>query len=192
MNRTDVINEMIKRTGATRYLEVGIRRAACNYGLIQCEEKTGIDSRYCDDSPGLLRQDSDTFFNVTANKFDVIFIDGDHHYSQCRRDVLNALKHLRKGGAIIMHDCLPATEEEMAPDQNGGRPWCGQCWQVYCEMKQRRDLKCFIVDCDYGVGVIRRGKPKDPLAATPRSPIDAKARREMGAITPRQFLEVTA
>ena len=44
--------------------------------------------------------------NFSKNKtfFDVIFIDGLHHYKQCQKDCINALKFLKANGIILLHD----------------------------------------------------------------------------------------
>ena len=50
---------------------------------------------------------SDEFFNQNNEKFDVIFIDGLHHYDQCQADAINSLKCLNKNGFIFFHDFIP-------------------------------------------------------------------------------------
>ena len=42
-------------------------------------------------------------------KFDIIFIDGLHHYEQVIVDINNALSVLNDNGHILVHDCLPRT-----------------------------------------------------------------------------------
>ena len=36
--------------------------------------------------------------------FDLIFLDGCHHYEYVKNDTLNALQHLKKGGVLVWHD----------------------------------------------------------------------------------------
>ena len=46
---------------------------------------------------------SDEFFEkYPEEKFDVIFIDGLHHYDQCQKDTINALKKLNESGIILL------------------------------------------------------------------------------------------
>ena len=182
-SRTDIINQEIRRNKAERYLEVGVRHAADNYDRVICKEKTGIDSRDQDKSPGLLRQDSDTFFMVTVNKFDVIFIDGDHRYDQCQRDLKNALKHLRRGGVIILHDCLPTCAAEALPEKpNTGKAWCGEVWRVFLGVMQRKDLCATLVPSDHGVGIVKRGRKQGAVCVG----AEAKAWTSTTAATLRQ------
>jgi predicted O-methyltransferase YrrM len=39
-----------------------------------------------------------------TEEIDLLFLDGDHSYEQCRRDVIAWLPHLKPGGYIIFHD----------------------------------------------------------------------------------------
>jgi len=53
----------------------------------------------------------DLLFNVVpyaeADKFDVVFIDGDHSYHQVMRDIKNYSQLLKQGGLLIIHDYFP-------------------------------------------------------------------------------------
>jgi hypothetical protein len=50
---------------------------------------------------------STTFdFSALHQKFDVIFIDGDHHYEAVKSDTINAFKLLKdESSVIVWHDC---------------------------------------------------------------------------------------
>jgi hypothetical protein len=120
---------------------------------------------------------SDDFFARAASSrvFDVVFIDGLHTYEQSLKDVVNSIDHLAEGGVILMHDCYPpnagaarsagswqeAVERELpGPDS----PWCGDVWKTVCNLRsQRPDLTVFVLDCDFGIGVVSRGEPADAL-----------------------------
>jgi len=58
---------------------------------------------------------SNKFFETCDKTYDLIFIDGDHGYTQSKSDLQNSIKHLRKGGIILMHDIndfVKRTEEK--------------------------------------------------------------------------------
>jgi len=38
-------------------------------------------------------------------KFDIIFVDGDHTYPQVAGDIMFAYNHIKSGGFLFMHDC---------------------------------------------------------------------------------------
>lgn len=185
MNRTDVINKIAEKEKIQSYLEIGVRNPIDNFDMINVENKVGIDSKAKRND--IIQIDSDTYFAEFDDKFDLIFIDGDHSYEQCKRDCMHALKHLNKGGYIVMHDCIPINEKERAETKNGGKPWCGQCWLVYAELKKRKDLKCFIVDVDHGVGIIKRGRPNKVLIDIPNKPWEIESKKALEVVSPIIF-----
>ena len=50
------------------------------------------------------RQTSDDWFKTFKGKLDWIYIDGDHSYEGCLRDLENAFKVVKKGGLILGDD----------------------------------------------------------------------------------------
>ncbi len=126
---------------------------------------------------------SDDFFAKAESieKFDVVFIDGLHTYEQSLQDVLNSLDKLNDNGVIVMHDCKPphvaaacpapslAAAEELQKYEKTKTPgwtgeWCGDVWKTICHLRsQRQDLRVFVLDCDYGLGIVTKGKPDNGL-----------------------------
>ena len=47
---------------------------------------------------------TDDFFEKATSMYDCIFIDADHEYEGVKRDYLNSLKFINKGGTLIFHD----------------------------------------------------------------------------------------
>ncbi len=134
---------------------------------------------------------SDDFFeqksDILANqKIDVAFVDGLHTYDQSLRDVENCLKHLGENGIIVIHDCNPASAQiagkraDLPPDYDReiiyqGRKaiahfravWSGDVWKTIVWLRcHRDDLNVFVLDCDYGVGIISKGKSENMLEFT--------------------------
>jgi tetratricopeptide (TPR) repeat protein len=120
---------------------------------------------------------SDMFFEqkaaalFSAEKIDVAFVDGLHTYEQTYQDVLNVLSHLSTNGVILMHDCNPPTESSAYPAASweaaakmnlpgwDGR-WCGDVWKAVIQLRATRDdLNIFVLDCDFGIGVVTKRKP---------------------------------
>ena len=103
---------------------------------------------------------SDLFFKQNGKTYDVIFIDGLHTEEQVLKDVTNALKFLNKNGTIVLHDCVPENEfmQRNIPKDDGQGPWTGTVWRAFVYLRMTRsDLAMAVVDCDFGVGLIRRG-----------------------------------
>jgi hypothetical protein len=170
MNRTDIINSLIKKYNYKSYLEIGLDNPNHNYNLIDCELKECVDPYFEDDHKNgydnkldkkfmeetlkilTYRMTSDEFFNQNKKKYDIIFIDGLHTKEQVSRDIINSLKCLNLNGKIVVHDCLPGNETmQIVPRKQAG--WCGDVWKAIPELK-KQNIKYKVVDCDYGVGII--------------------------------------
>ena len=154
MRRTDIIQSLIDKIGAKKYLEVGVS-AGENFREIKCDTKVGVDPE--PNTPATIHVTSDDFFKTNKEKFDVIFIDGLHHADQVYRDIANALLCLNDDGYIVCHDMNPELEQHQVIPFNGGI-WNGDCWKAYVQLRQERDdLAMYVVDTDYGCGVIKKG-----------------------------------
>lgn len=160
--RWDVINHLISKNGYNRYLEIGVQDANSNYNKIQAGYKQAVDpmQRNLEHFVGT----SDAYFAQLSaeDMFDIIFIDGLHHSDQVVRDIDNSLAHLIEGGAIVVHDCLPQTQQQQLRFDNGGA-WTGDVWKAIVEFKTKRsDLKIRVIDHDWGCGIINRSS-NEPL-----------------------------
>jgi hypothetical protein len=129
---------------------------------------------------------SDAFFADEATfleqrGIDVALIDGLHTYGQALHDVENTLRYLRDDGVIVVHDCNPARASIACPagsyedfrTQTRWRnligsvfylPWSGDAWKAIVHLRStRQDLRVAVLDCDRGVGVVRKGSPESRL-----------------------------
>jgi hypothetical protein len=102
---------------------------------------------------------SDQFFSENPDKkFDVVFIDGLHHYDQCQRDIINSLKCLKDNGVILIHDMIPTNSlVEYIPRRAINSHWTGDVWKCAVEIQNSQNLDFVIANCDCGVGIL---KPK--------------------------------
>jgi hypothetical protein len=77
---------------------------------------------------------------------------------------------------VVIHDCNPPHRAAAHPSQlsqkqaaelkiPGWTPeWCGDVWKAICYLRsQRNDLRVFVLDFDYGLGIVTRGKPDNRL-----------------------------
>jgi hypothetical protein len=81
-------------------------------------------------------------------KYDVLFIDGEHTYNAVRSDTLNYLPIIRPGGYVIFHDTAAATEQ-------AGR-WPAEIPFVLPELTLRASFSCkdeFTEHCPNGFGI---------------------------------------
>ncbi len=195
MLRTDVIQKIINQKKASRYLEIGVNNGD-NFFPIEIDRKIAVDPSFSFSTELKMKWDLKNSCNLTAEyitatsddffagaepiePFDVVFIDGLHTYEQSLRDVLNSLDNLNQNGVIVMHDCkpphvaaaCPAKSLQAAIDMNvpgWDGIWCGDVWKTICYLRiHRQDLRVFVLDCDFGLGIVMKGVPDGqfPLSA---------------------------
>jgi len=174
MNRTDIINIYAKKIDAQSYLEVGVRMANNNFNHIIVPRKVGVDSGIEGVFEGTHKMTSDEYFSQNNDTFDLIFIDGLHEREQVSRDIENSLNVLNKNGVIICHDMNPKMKEHQLLNTDPIRQkyvkeqkelgsqdyglWTGDCWKSFVHLRSTRsDLEMFVIDTDFGVGVIKKG-----------------------------------
>lgn len=152
--RWDIINKLIAALGYKSYLEIGVDNRALNFNKIKCQHKTCVDPNPAAKADYVMG--SDEFFELNDKTFDIIFIDGLHHYQQVIRDIFNSLDVLNKGGSIVVHDCNPTTEAMQKVPRIQGE-WTGDVWRAWCYFREFTGINQRVYDVDYGVGVIRFG-----------------------------------
>ena len=91
------------------------------------------------------------------------------------RDVENTLRYLRDDGVIILHDCNPVFEHIGRPAENYDDfrahvrwwewLWSGDVWKAIVHLRSTHDdLRVAVLDCDFGVGIVRKGVPDSRLS----------------------------
>lgn len=157
MNHTDILNHLIKKYNYESYLEIGVQ-AGHNFKAVKASRKIGVDPD--PHSVALYKITSDKFFMNNTRKYDLIFVDGLHHAGQVYLDILNALKCLETGGTILVHDLKPSSED-MQRVPRITREWTGDGWKAWCSLRSQKiaeKLTMYVIDSDYGCGVIQAGK----------------------------------
>jgi len=166
-DRIDVINHLIKKYNYKFYLEIGVKNGEC-IRKVACPTKHGVDPvKLC--SEVNFNMTSDIFFEkfCRENLYDIIFIDGHHDSEYVCRDLNNSLKMIKNNGTIVLHDCKPHTEKAACKSVNGNPPqglweWNGDSYKVMhsCVENYNKNLKCYTVEVDHGVGVVQKIKNK--------------------------------
>lgn len=159
VSRTQIINSIIKKNHIETYLEIGVAENVNFRGVRSVLVKHSVDPN----GKAKYNITSDEFFEQLGDKvkYQLIFIDGDHHEDQVDRDIQNSLDHLSRDGFIVLHDCNPPTEgHQSVPQQQ--QTWNGTVWKSIVKLRfNRKDLFVFVIDEDFGVGIIRFNKAKD-------------------------------
>ena len=148
--RWDLIQFIINKYNYSNYLEIGCDKDQ-SFSRIKIKNKVGVDPI----SGGTIRDTSDNFFKTNKDKFDIIFIDGLHHYEQVIHDINNALDILNDNGHILVHDCLPRTIAHQAIPRYRGS-WNGDVWKSIVELRTKKSLEVFTCEIDVGVGIIQK------------------------------------
>lgn len=152
-NRAALVNYLISKVSRSdaRYLEIGCDQDRL-FETVPTMQKIGVDPS----RGGNRRMTSDEFFSSNGDQFDVVFIDGLHHYDQVHRDVSNALKVIPLGGWVLLHDMLPRSWRENHVPRIGMRNWTGDVWKVAFELVETPGVRFRIVLIDNGVGIVQK------------------------------------
>ena len=156
-DRVEIIQNIINIKNYKSYLEIGTFKDEL-FGQIKCEKKIGVDP----ESGGNVRKTSDEFFLENKQKFDLIFIDGLHHYDQVKKDIINSFNFLNDGGIILMHDCMPKDYYYQAIPRCQYE-WNGDTWKAFLEFRAKEFLDGYCCYADQGVGVFLKRKNKNQL-----------------------------
>lgn len=187
-SRIDLLNWAIKTFGYKRYLEIGVGDYDC-FLRVSCSYKVSVDPAR--DSV-TCKMTSDEYFSTHDERFDLVFIDGLHCHWQVLRDVANALAVLSDDGMIVLHDCLPTTEEMQRPYNHGfGVPWTGDVWKAVTHVRaSMTDVDVWVLDVDYGCGVIRRRPAGVPPRGLLRLPEGVALTYSLYAVSRSELLHV--
>lgn len=152
LTRHDIINAFITDRGYHSFLEIGTDKGA-SLSAVKVERIVSVDPDTS--TPATHHATSDAFFAVCNEKYDIIFIDGLHEHNQAYRDILNALYHLNPGGVIVMHDCLPTSEQMQAFSlRYPGGIWTGDVWKAFVKARAELPYLMYTIDTDFGCGII--------------------------------------
>ena len=157
MQRYDIIRHLIEKRGYKSYLEIGVLGNETYNALPSLDVKHSVDPN----GQAVFNMTSDEFFSSYCSQtYDIIFIDGLHLAEQVQRDIENSLTHLNEDGIIVCHDMLPTEEWHQFREGVDGKPWTGDCWRAFVNLKSTRlDLKMCVVDTDWGCGLIEKLVP---------------------------------
>ena len=163
-----IFNKVISKRNYTKYLEIGLSNCTC-FDNVNCELKHGVDPNSYDPSVGdgwkiFEKTTSDKFFENCTEKYDIIFIDGDHECNQVLRDIDNSIRHLNDNGIIFVHDTKPHTElMQRSPMPHHTELcerglWTGDVWKAIATFRsQRTDFSVKTFDTELGLTILERG-----------------------------------
>ena len=157
-NRSEIIQSIIDFKKYRSFLEIGSFSNEL-FNKVNIDNKVGVDPV----SGGTIRMTSDEFFKKNKEFFDLIFIDGLHHYDQVKKDINNSLSILNKGGVVLLHDCLPSNVFDQAVPRCTYK-WNGDVWKAIVEARCREDIDTYTCYADNGIGIILKRLKKNILS----------------------------
>jgi hypothetical protein len=194
MNRIKAVQRALDVRSRPVYLEIGVSRGSA-FRRITAEEKIAVDPAFNLSARTRRRADAKAhathYFEMSSDAFfaeqttllkergiDVALIDGLHTYGQVVLDVENTLRYLRHDGVIFLHDCNPTRASVACPADSYADfraqnrwweiDWSGDVWKAIVYLRStRQDLQIAVLDCDWGVGIVRRGSPESRLSYSP-------------------------
>ena len=108
------------------------------------------------------------------DRVDICLVDGWHTYACAMRDLTCAYDLLADGGVLIVHDCLPASEQSASPTWVSGF-WSGVSYRTYLDfVLPRHDLDYCTVDVDHGCGIIFKKRVVNIINDVPTSAMNSK------------------
>jgi hypothetical protein len=192
MQKYDIVNGLGRQFGFRRYLEIctpttgtkfqfiDARWFAVRHRLIyRCADdfSDGFDITFrvaADGSAAMLGQLDATL--AADARYDIVLVDPYHGYRESLMDLQGAMRLLRPGGIMVVHDCNPTDPDLVQPTFRAG-PWCGVTYQAFVDfvLSVRCAAYC-TVDADFGCGVVFSGGSAVPAAWRNAWPSDALAR----------------
>jgi hypothetical protein len=191
VNRVKAVHQALAGRVTRVYLEIGVAYGLA-FRCITADEKIAVDPafklRACVRRLAEAKARATHYFETTSDAFfsnetpfleqrgiDVALIDGLHTYGQVVRDVENTLRYLRDDGVIVLHDCNPASAliayaarskaDFRAQNHWWNVTWSGDVWKAIVHLRSTRDdLRIAVLNCDRGVGVIRKEFPESQLS----------------------------
>jgi hypothetical protein len=109
------INELSKRLMPQVYLEIGVEKGLTFFN-VDATKKIAVDPNFRfnpkdfeSESMHFKQMESDKFFEShDGTPFDLVFLDGLHHYEQTLRDLMNVLVYSHKNSVILIDDVVPS------------------------------------------------------------------------------------
>lgn len=168
MHHTQILQALIDTFGYQSFLEIGVDNGL-NFVKLEVPHKVGVDPAKKSRRWATHSMRSDDYFQENPHQtFDLIFIDGLHEADQVLRDVDNGLSVLNDGGTIVCHDLNPRSfHHQVVPRVKPSGKWLGDCWKAWVSLRRRANLSLFVVDSDFGCGIIRRRHPSCSLGPHP-------------------------
>jgi len=166
----NALKNIHKKIKPKTYVEIGVCRgesfnlADPNYKAIGIDPEPQLDLSTLSTNHKVVKSSSDDYFNsgeviedLSADSFEMAFLDGMHLFEYALRDFMNLEKYSNSESVVFVHDLFPMNAETSTRERNSDF-WTGDVWKLFlCLTKYRPDLKLTTLPCPpTGLGVIEK------------------------------------
>jgi len=154
-HHTNILIHIAKLFNYESYLEIGINLPQECFDLIPCDYKISVDPNSKADYQITSNEfwkkiDKEIEIERCPEKYDLIFIDGEHTYKESKNDLTQSLKYLSPKGTIVLHDVKPWNEDSQKIPRIS-QQWNGDVWKTAVDHIATANHLGYTIDCDYGV-----------------------------------------
>jgi hypothetical protein len=163
MFKYEIINELIRKRGYRRYLEIctpstGHRFSKIDWRSLHVRHRLmyRCPANFNDRSEVTYRSETENIKGLipAQAQYDMVFVDPWHTYDCSIRDLREGFARLRRGGTMIVHDCCPPSEKLVSPQVRNGL-WCGLTYCAYVDfVLSTASVSHQTVDTDFGCGIV--------------------------------------
>jgi len=191
MRKYDIALLLAQRLGYTRYLEICTTSTGGTFAHVD-RQQFAVRERmlyrcpadFADGEPIHYRTAGDSCEELcsqlmrSGKRYDLVFVDPWHLYSNSLQDMVYGLQLLAPHGTLLVHDCSPPRAEISSPEFMPGE-WCGVTYATFLDLVLASPhLPYITVDDDYGCGIVSRHPRWTNLFPPPEAEADV-ARAEL-------------
>ncbi len=163
----EILIHIAKLFNYKSYLEIGTQNPNNCFDHIPCEINISVDTDLSSKADYVMTSrefwkgiDLEIETEHCPDKFDLIFIDGEHTHKENKNDLKEALKNLSPKGTIVMHDAKPWNEESQRVPRET-RQWNGDVWKTIVDHVALANHLVYTIDIDFGICCIHPFAPRE-------------------------------
>ncbi len=161
LTKADISNILGTHVAGSSYLEVATRTTGHMYKAVSREVFSSLNRIMYNMVDG----DDDRSADLTGEpqleelleagaQFDVVFVDPYHSFEASMINLDYGIRLVKSGGAMVVHDCNPP-KKKLTTSEFQDDMWLGVTYLAFLDfVSSRPELDYFVVDTDWGVGVV--------------------------------------
>lgn len=171
LGKMEIVNILSAFHGYTSYLEISTATTGGEFSRIDAARLTkahrlayNVSNEFDEKTPIEFRSETLDIGECAAElsrrdaRYDIILVDPYHDYDRSYRDLSLALRCLSDNGSIVVHDVSPPSNGRLISPTFVAGAWCGVTFIAYVDFLMQENPQFSTIDCDYGCGIIRKGR----------------------------------